>query len=481
MTAEPSRSGRRASAPRKPDEALERSERLGRLLLSGLLAATILAILIPTILLGQSGRVFLLKLGVAGLLSALPGWLYIQFIRNKGQSLYDEYVINLFRLHIDEYRNLPAPPQHTSYYTLWKDEHDQLECKTKDNLYRRKFESVYGRSSVSTLSLITDRSHVRDRTETFAPVLLATALLCLGWVLVLQPQLLRNAGLLNGVRVSGRPDFATEALRFGFLGAYSFVLQDLVRRYFRDDLKTAAYISAVVRVVFVSVIVTAVDVLWPSASGTEEQLFAFFVGFFPQVGLQAMQAALAKPLGRLIPSIQSEYPLSQLEGLNVWYEARLAEEGIDDMQNLASANLVDLVLRTRVPIGRVVDWLDQAFLHLYLPTSRTPDAPSPRIRLRQLGIRTATDFERVWARLAEDARSRRVITRCLATDDEDGRAAACVLLESLKGEINLWHVRQFRAHEWLLHDEQRRRLVAAAGNGTRSALALSSSGVDSPA
>ncbi len=472
MTAETSRDVRRPVVSRQSDNAVERAERLGRLVLSLLLAGTILVILIPAILFGQTGRVVLLKLGVATILSVLPGWLYVQFIKNKGQSLYDEYVINLFRLHIDEYRNLPAPPQHTSYFKLWKEEHDKLECRTKDNMYRKKFETVYGRSSVSTLPLISDRSYARDRTETFAPVVLATALLCLGWVLVLQPELLRDAGFLSGVEMSGRPHFAAEALRFGFIGAYAFILQDLVRRYFRDDLKTAAYISAAARVVFVSVIVTAVHALWPDKSvASEEQIFAFFIGFFPQIGLQAMQAALAKPLGRLVPSMRSQYPLSELEGLNVWYEARLAEEGIEDMQNLASANLVDLVLRTRVPIARLVDWLDQAFLYLYLPTSEKPGSPSPRASLRQLGIRTATDFERVWALFTDDPAGRSVVARCLAADPDDGTAAARALLESLKGEVNLWHVRQFRTHEWLLRDEKRRNAQAVETDGDGSSLA----------
>ena len=142
-----------------------------------------------------------------------------------------------------------------------------------------------------------------------------------------------------------------------------------------------------------------------------------------------------------MPQLTPDYPLNQLDGLNVWYEARLVEEGIEDMQNLATANLVDVILHTRVPVGRLVDWVDQAKLYLHLdraergyherrlvratekpavnddrkaPTDQTPSAPgdghaydplvhgslSPhnragtktRVALRQLGIRTATDL-----------------------------------------------------------------------------------------
>ena len=52
--------------------------------------------------------------------------------------------------------------------------------------------------------------------------------------------------------------------------------------------------------------------------------------------------------------------------MNIWYESRLLEEGIEDMQNLATANIVDVMLRTRIPVDRLVDWIDQAYLYLHL-------------------------------------------------------------------------------------------------------------------
>lgn len=443
------------------DETFARAERLGRIYLSILLSGAVIVILVPSVFYGEGSRIFLLKIIATALLSTLPGWLYLQFIRNKGQSLYDEYVLNLFRLHIDEYRNLPAPPQHTSYYVVWKREHDDLKVETKvqtkANLYRRKFESVYGRSSVSTIALIHDRQSLRDRTETFSPVLLATLLLCLGWVLVLQPELYRTFDLIGTSQLSGRPRLPFEALQFGFLGAYAFILQDLIRRYFRDDLKTAAYISAATRIVFVAVMVTTVDLLWTDAALQQEKIFAFFIGFFPQLGLQALQAAVAKPLRRLIPSLRNEYPLSQLEGLNIWYEARFLEEGIEDMQNLVSASLVDLMLRTRAPIARLVDWIDQAYLYLHL--SKDPGAPGEpppaRAELRSLGVRTATDLERVWGSLHDDPFVSARLAAAFGVGSEEGPSVVRSVLKTFEGEANLWHVREFKRHEWLLRDRPR--------------------------
>ena len=36
------------------------------------------------------------------------------------------------------------------------------------------------------------------------------------------------------------------------------------------------------------------------------------------------------------------------------------------MQNLATANFVDVILHSRVPVGRLIDWVDQAILYMHL-------------------------------------------------------------------------------------------------------------------
>ena len=139
---------------------------------------------------------------------------------------------------------------------------------------------------------------------------------------------------------------------------------------------------------------------------------AFVVGFFPLVGLQALQRVASNVLCRFVPPITSEYPLDQLDGFNLWYEARLTEEGVEDMQNLTTMNLVDVILHTRVPAGRLVDWTDQAFLLIHLEPADGDEPSKPRgteqgpaeadaaaesgsearARLRRVGIRTATDL-----------------------------------------------------------------------------------------
>ena len=426
---------------------LDRAERISRLQLSMSLVGAIALILVPTIYLDQSSRLFVLKLVSAGLLAFLPGWLYLQFIRNKGRSLYDEYVLNLFRLHIDKPANLPAPPRHTTYYLPWSKAHEKLQTKSKDNLYRSKFEAIYGRSSVSTLRLIVEKGKPPRRTEAFSPVVYATLIMCLGWVLVLQPELL-GALRLGEIVPSGRPLLPVEPRQFGFLGAYTFIIQDLVRRYYRDDLRTSGYIAAISRIVFSAVLIMTVNLMWTDQASQQENILAFFIGFFPQIGLQVLKTALTKPLGKLVPSLSTEYPLSSLEGLNFWYEARLNEEGIEDQQNLVSASLVDLMLRTRAPVMRLVDWLDQSFLQLHLPAD-PKNLKSMSMDLRRLGIRTATEFENTFEELGHDPIFQAALGTALGVSGSESPVVARSIVVALYGEVNFWHVRQFRRHSWL--------------------------------
>jgi hypothetical protein len=135
--------------------------------------------------------------------------------------------------------------------------------------------------------------------------------------------------------------------------------------------------------------------------------------------MQAIQRLAATALRVAAPSLS---PLNQIDGLSVCYEARLLEEGIEDMQSLATANFVDVILHTRVPVGRLVDWVDQAHLYLHLDrlggtwrerrrakagqTGSVSPVPAvaagsvtegsragskTRTALRQFGIRKATD------------------------------------------------------------------------------------------
>ena len=440
---------------------------LGRTLRLVLLLSLIATALVATTFFDRGAQVLLLKASLVIFLSVLPGWLYLQFIALKGTVLYDEYVLNLYRLRIDDLANLPKPPPGSRYWREWNHlvPHEHLDESVARNIYLKKFEAVYGRSAIpeSRRQRHDDDDHrpvgrrgqivEQIQADAFSPVIMCTILLCLGWIAVLQPELYLGLRPFGNLTLSGFPALPVDPLRFGFLGAYVFVVQGLVRRYFHADLKTHAYVSAMARVILVAALVTAIHPLWTEWGLTPaaELAFAFFLGFFPELGLRVIQRGLGGVLRTFRPAREERYPLRHLDGVNIWTQARFLEEGIEDMQNLATANLVDLMLHTRMPINRLVDWIDQAFLYIRVDGGRGDDNGGDRALLRRYGIRTATDLlDSFEAPKTFDRRFRRGLIQLMNHPPGDTRPSVTEgIRRTLEGEVNLWHVRQWKKHTWL--------------------------------
>jgi hypothetical protein len=344
-------------------------------------------------------------------LSFLPGWLYVRFLGQRAGALWTEYVLQLHRLGWDEPRYLPEPTASSEFHAEWR-QGGGRRTPTQDNIYRQKFNAYYGRM----VSEATPDEDFQVRSQTMFPVFLLTMVLATAWVAVLW-----DTSFITPVPAADSSVSLVDLLKFAFLGAYAFIVQSLIRRFFQSDLRPSAYAGAVLRVVLALIVIVPVHhLLGEEPNGGVAVAVAFVVGAMPAVGIQAMHRAAAAALRVLMPQMTPDYPLNQLDGLNIWYEARLVEEGIEDMQNLATANLVDVILHTRVPVGRLVDWIDQAHLYLHLDrakrgrfqqwrsggrtslrsegeeeaATRAPDrdGSGARTSLRRLGIRTATDL-----------------------------------------------------------------------------------------
>ena len=262
-------------------------------------------------------------------------------------------------------------------------------------------------------------------------------------MLVTQPEPILGKEVLPSFDLNGKPVIPVETFRFAFLGAYFYVLQMLVRRYFQNDLKTSAYLSSTMRIIISMLIVWAIENVWHEESQqAQRSLLAFIIGVFPHVGWQAIQAVIKLPMKLVVPSLDQKFPLNELDGLNIWYESRLLEEGVEDLQNLATANLVDVMLNTRIPVERLVDWVDQSLLFLHLGDGSSEIAKKNREKLRTYGIRTATDLEDAFR--STDQEHLKKLERLLNTDDKEPSILRTIL-SAFEDEPNLRHVRHWRA------------------------------------
>jgi len=208
---------------------------------------------------------------------SLPAILYYLFMATKKYSLFNEFVTNLDRLGLLNPRRLP--PQ-----LIPSGLADETERERKNRIltYLQKFEAVYGSlptdlggvvlDATDTSEIIIDpRLRKTDPTglaslftfDTTVPVLVATALLALGWLITLPPwqgdrptgksrsavAVTVSSGATQPGRtpsVDGKAAAGTAAddwlraftpernpVQFAFLGAYFFSLQMLFRRYVR--------------------------------------------------------------------------------------------------------------------------------------------------------------------------------------------------------------------------------------------------------
>lgn len=435
---------------------------------------------------------------------SLPAVMYYLFIATKKNSLLNELTINLVRLGLlDPSRT----PRELRLAGLADESGPERENRIKT--YVQKFESVYGSVPTNLGSFLLKPTDPGQSTnsrrgkgdaagtttfsfDTVLPVLLATVLIALGWLVTLPPwegrfKLRRSsepaAIEAQGARVGPDAPAAAEGggakenkwapvfspvrspARFAFLGAYFFALQLLFRRYVRRDLRASAYVAVSMRVILavmgVWVLGTAMELMPAGSVGARDSerfvntllVGAFIVGVFPRVLWQVLQAGLKKRLGWLVaPNLGTELPISELDGLTVWHEARFEEEDIENIPNMATADIVDLMINTRFPPDRIIDWVDQAILYTHLghEERKKGGEPTRRDLLRAHGIRTASALVEVYNR-SEAHGDRAELEQVLPGE---GRHRVRSLVDAVGANPNLKLIQTWRGLSPHTHEEQ---------------------------
>ena len=192
-----------------------------------------------------------------------------------------------------------------------------------------------------------------------------------------------------------------QAMRYGFVGAYVFSVQLIYRRYTTLDLQPTVYLNCVLTLIAglvfnyvafetISSVSLSTDKSSPT-TGAEAgiaAIVAFSLGYFPYLAIgwfnRLAHGALAMSQRR-----SDQLQLGLIDGISQLHETRLRDEGIDNIQNLASVRIDELLLNTRFTAQQVIEWVDQAVLYLYLE-------PSAIESFRRGGVRTISDFQAYW-------------------------------------------------------------------------------------
>ena len=291
------------------------------------------------------------------------------------------------------------------------------------------------------------------RTNVIIPIGLVTILTTLWWLLVLQPSFTATSQV-SITAISEVPTVASivpkfTGVNFAFLGSYFFGVQMLFRRFVRRDLGPNAYfvfsnriMIALIGVWLVTAVYAAYETPAPqttTGASTAILLLAFTIGVFPRVVWQFLSAAGTKLLQIkfVLPSVEAVQPLSELDGLTIWHETRLEEEDVENVPNMATVDIVELMLHTQIPLERLISWIDQAILLTTIGTAKGTKNEKTVESLSALGLRTATQV----VMLAEsDGAGVKVLHDVLG-----GNEFTSALVLSLRQEANFDLVHAWRA------------------------------------
>lgn len=167
-----------------------------------------------------------------------------------------------------------------------------------------------------------------------------------------------------------------------FVGAYAWVLLDLIAKAHLYDLKPTNLLTASFRLVLSAPLGLAVAALLKDEVGIP---VALFLGAFPTRTITTMARRKAgSHLNLENPSNHGPAELQTLQGLNRDVRERFEQEGVSTILQLAYSDPIVLTMRTYFSFSYVVDCCSQALAWLYFEDKLN--------RLRSFGLRGAQEI-----------------------------------------------------------------------------------------
>ena len=239
---------------------------------------------------------------------------------------------------------------------------------------------------------------------------------------LISPNLLSNGGLAN----ESTQHFETylTICIIAFAASFIFALRYLVRAIANFDLAPLTFFWVTLHMLLA--IVTA-GALWRTFPNLPATLAgadaansaapvslmwigaAFLIGFFPDLGLNYLIQRIPFPLKRNRDDLLSQCAVTSIEvidGIDIWKRFRLEEIDIVDVQNLATVNPILLHVETPYGFYECFDWVAQAQLCTVVGADQY-------LELRRRHIRTIFDLERAVLGPQATEQARRMIAEVL--------------------------------------------------------------------
>jgi hypothetical protein len=253
--------------------------------------------------------------------------------------------------------------------------------------------------------------------------------------------------LLQGLQTgaSDGSDFAAATglvVGAGFLGAYVWSVNYLILRIANFDLTPLSFLSTsahILMTVFVAWVLRQV-VAAPAPGGIAVAVLlgiAFLSGLYPLLGLNVLidrlpswlrfkrDIAEASQIGR-------SFPLDLIDGIDPSIGFRLNELDFGDVQNLAAANPVELLVETPYSFGQIIDWMAQAQLLAEL-------GPQGFLEARRHGVRDMAAFLDLGR-----SDSGRTLLRPLLSAADDADEVLQARIDSVAHKLHVRHLEQWR-------------------------------------
>jgi hypothetical protein len=174
---------------------------------------------------------------------------------------------------------------------------------------------------------------------------------------------------------------ACRPLIYAFIGVFIFNLGTMVRRLYLADINEQVFWGAVNRLLLSMGLAL---VIMKSFSYTSPALY-FSIGFLANIVLDWLLENALKLLNLGKPK-QDDLSLQMVRGINIWKEYRLQEEGIENVQNLATADVVDLAVRTHYSARTLIDWIDQSIVLLRLTNDQVKALNSQAVAISAIDL-----------------------------------------------------------------------------------------------